>query len=104
MVQTNFLYKCYNDFKFKYMQSIGIKDIMQNFAHPEYGSIGFLHCKWKKIEGKDTWQPLWYNTQEEAEQVANLLYTEKIYDEIKILQKIYKVNIPNIAFEQPTLN
>ncbi len=103
MTQTQFLHKCYNDVDFKYMHSIGIKDLMQSFIHHEHGFIGFLHLKWKKIDNKNTWNATWYDTPEQALSVAKSIQNNKIYDEHKILQKVYDIKLTQVEINQ-TIN
>tara|TARA_B100000424_G_scaffold100768_3_gene75627 strand:+ start:2111 stop:2452 length:342 start_codon:yes stop_codon:yes gene_type:complete len=100
MTQTQVLYKYYSNPEFKYMQSLGIKDLMQSFIHHEHGFIGFLHLKWKKLDNKNTWSATWYNTPEEAISVATELQSNKIYDENKILHKVYNINIEQVEQNQ----
>lgn len=84
-LETQFRYKLYKDFKFKYMQSVGIKDIMQAFQHPELGFIGVLHLFWCTDEGKPYWKSKWLDA-DESITVAQQLQNKKLYDENKLVE------------------
>ena len=41
-MEIQFRHKLYCDIKFPYLQSLGIKDIVQGFGNEEIGFIGFI--------------------------------------------------------------
>ena len=45
-MEIQFRHKLYCDIKFPYLQSLGIKDIVQGFGNEEIGFIGVLHLRW----------------------------------------------------------
>ena len=84
--ETQFRYKLYQDFKFKYMHSVGIKDIMQTFRHPDVGFIGVLHLFYCTDLKKPYWKSKWYLTAEESLVEAQKILDNKIYNENKLVE------------------
>ena len=77
-MEIQFRHKLYCDIKFPYLQSLGIKDIVQGFGNEEIGFIGVLHLRWVNednnivydnskewpVKVKGVWKSTWYNTPE----------------------------------------
>lgn len=99
-METQFRYKFYNSTEFPFLPAMGIKHVLQGFeAPPEVGFIGMLHLWWSPedsgivydnprpgIVPKGTWHGEWFDNPEAAIEVAVQIQSEKIYDEVKLLE------------------
>ena len=99
-MEVQFRYKLYNDTQFPYLQSLGIKNILQAFGNEEIGFIGILHLWWVNednniiydkpretpVKIKGIWKSEWLNDPKEAVALAQKLEDEKPYDENKLVQ------------------
>ena len=99
-MEVQFRYKLYNDTQFPYLQSLGIKNILQAFGNEEIGFIGILHLWWVNednniiydkpretpVKIKGIWKSEWLNDPKEAIALAQKLEDEKPYDENKLVQ------------------
>ena len=99
-MEVQFRYKLYNDIQFPYLQSLGIKNILQAFGNDEIGFIGILHLWWVNednnivydkpretpVQIKGIWKSEWLNDPKEAIALAQKLEDEKPYDENKLVQ------------------
>ena len=45
-MEVQFRYKFYNDVQFPYLQSLGIRNVLQGFGNEDVGFIGILHLWW----------------------------------------------------------
>ena len=63
--------KLHKDIKYKFLPSLGLKDIIQGFRNPKNKDfIGVLHFKWKSDEnGQYDYHSIWYDTEEDAIEV-----------------------------------
>jgi len=68
------------------MHSVGIKDIMQTFSHPDVGFIGVLHLFYYTDSEKPSWKSKWYLTAEESLVEAKKILDNKIYNENKLVE------------------
>ena len=97
-INTQMRYKHYNDVKFPFMQSMGLKDIWQGFKDDQNDIfIGVYHLYWTpedsgieilnptKPVAKGTWKHEWL-TQEEAEIRQKEILDESIVDYEKLLE------------------
>ena len=99
-MEVQFRYKLYNDTQFPYLQSLGIKNILQAFGNEEIGFIGILHLWWVNednnivydkpretpVKIKGIWKSEWLNDPKEAVALAQKLEDEKPFDENKLVQ------------------
>ena len=98
-METQFRYKFYNTTEFPFLQSIGVKHIIQAFQAPaELGFIGVLHLWWspdkseivydvpRKFSPIGTWNGEWLDRPEEAIQLAVQIQESRLYDENKLIQ------------------
>ena len=99
-MEVQFRYKLYNDIQFPYLQSLGIKNILQAFGNDEIGFIGILHLWWVNednnivydkpretpVKIKGIWKSEWLNDPKEAVALAQKLEDEKPFDENKLVQ------------------
>ena len=92
-MELQFRYKFYKDPKFPFLQSIGIKHVIQGFdAGDDIGFIGMLHLWWVKDSTgtvTDIWESEWIDTPQEGIALAQAIAQEKrnIYDEEKLVRK-----------------
>jgi hypothetical protein len=100
-MELQFRYKFYKDPKFPFLQSMGIKHIIQGFdAGDDVGFIGTLHLWWESDptgtvsapEGfsRDSvatgvWESEWIDTPAEALALAVSIRQNKNYDEEKLM-------------------
>ena len=90
-METQFRYKFYKDPKFPFLQSIGIKHVIQGFEHPheEVGFIGMLHLWWVPDPTgtvTDIWESEWLDTPHEGIALAQMLDKNRVYDVEKLVQ------------------
>ena len=89
-MELQFRYKFYKDPKFPFLQSIGIKHIIQGFdAGDDVGFIGTLHLWWvSDPTGTVTgiWESEWIDTPREAVELAISFKKNLLYDENKLIQ------------------
>ncbi len=99
-MEVQFRYKLYNDIQFPYLQSLGIKNILQAFGNEDVGFLGILHLWWVNednnivyekpretpVQIKGLWKSEWLNDPKEAIALAQKLEDEKPYDESKLIQ------------------
>ena len=99
-MEVQFRYKFYQDTQFPYLQSLGIKNVLQGFGNEEIGFIGILHLWWvnednnivydkpreSPVQIKGIWKSEWLNDPKEAIALAQKLEDEKPYDENKLVQ------------------
>ena len=103
-MEIQFRHKLYCDIKFPYLQSLGIKDIVQGFGNEEIGFIGVLHLKWVNednnivydnpkewpVKVKGVWKSTWYNTPEIGKKIAEEIQNRSIIDIEKVMEIITK--------------
>tara|TARA_B100001179_G_scaffold43629_1_gene28851 strand:+ start:611 stop:1048 length:438 start_codon:yes stop_codon:yes gene_type:complete len=89
-MELQFRYKFYKDPKFPFLQSLGIKHIIQGFdAGDDVGFIGTLHLWWvSDPTGTVTgiWESEWIDTPREAVELAISFKKNLLYDEEKLVQ------------------
>ena len=98
-METQFRYKFYNSTEFPFLQSIGVKHIIQGFEAPDgLGFIGILHLWWspdksdivydkpRKFAPIGTWNGEWLDRPEEGIELAMQIQKSKPYDENKLIQ------------------
>ena len=99
-MEVQFRYKFYQDTQFPYLQSLGIKNVLQGFGNEEIGFIGILHLWWVNednnivydkprecpVQIKGIWKSEWLNDPKEAVALAQKLEDEKPFDENKLVQ------------------
>ena len=99
-----FRHNLYCDIKFPYLQSLGIKDIVQGFGNEEIGFIGVLHLRWVNEDNnivydnpkewpvtvKGVWKSTWYNTPEIGKKIAEEIESKSIIDIEKVMEIITK--------------
>jgi len=88
-METQFRYNFYKDPKFPFLQSIGIKHVIQGFEHPheEVGFIGMLHLWWVPDPTGTVlgiWESEWFDTPHEGVALAQTLDANRIYDVHKL--------------------
>jgi hypothetical protein len=102
-MELQFRYKFYKDPKFPFLQSIGIKHIIQGFdAGDDVGFIGTLHLWWvSDPTGTVTgiWESEWIDTPREAVELAISIRQNKLYDEEKLVAA-HKKEIEKMAEEE----
>ena len=89
-METQFRYKFYNSTEFPFLQSMGVRHILQGFeAPPQIGFIGMLHLWWtpeesgivyknpRTIVAKGTWKSEWFDSPEDAVEIAQQILAEK---------------------------
>ena len=103
-MEIQFRHKLYCDIKFPYLQSLGIKDIVQGFGNEEIGFIGVLHLRWVNednnivydnpkewpVKVKGVWKSTWYNTPEIGKKIAEEIESKSIIDIEKVIEIITK--------------
>ena len=103
-MEIQFRHKLYCDIKFPYLQSLGIKDIVQGFGNEEIGFIGVLHLRWVNednnivydnpkewpVKVKGVWKSTWYNTPEIGKKIAEEIESKSIIDIEKVMEIITK--------------
>ena len=103
-MEIQFRHKLYCDIKFPYLQSLGIKDIVQGFGNEEIGFIGVLHLRWVNednnivydnpkewpVKVKGVWKSTWYNTPEIGKKIAEEIQRQSIIDIEKVMEIITK--------------
>ena len=99
-MEMQFRYKFYKDPKFPFLQSIGIKHVIQGFdAGDDVGFIGMLHLWWvSDPTGTVTgiWESEWLDTPHEGIALAQSLDNNRMFDVGKLVQANAKAihNIP----------
>ena len=123
-MEIQFRHKLYCDIKFPYLQSLGIKDIVQGFGNEEIGFIGVLHLRWVNednnivydnpkewpVKVKGVWKSTWYNTPEIGKKIAEEIQNRSIIDIEKVMEIItkrlirYELKKMKRVEKQPLLN
>ena len=123
-MEIQFRHKLYCDIKFPYLQSLGIKDIVQGFGNEEIGFIGVLHLRWVNEDNnivydnpkewpvtvKGVWKSTWYNTPEIGKKIAEEIQNRSIIDIEKVMEIItkrllkYELRKMKRVEKQPLLN
>ena len=123
-MEIQFRHKLYCDIKFPYLQSLGIKDIVQGFGNEEIGFIGVLHLRWVNEDNnivydnpkewpvtvKGVWKSTWYNTPEIGKKIAEEIESKSIIDIEKVMEIItkrlirYELKKMKRVEKQPLLN
>ena len=123
-MEIQFRHKLYCDIKFPYLQSLGIKDIVQGFGNEEIGFIGVLHLRWVNednnivydnpkewpVKVKGVWKSTWYNTPEIGKKIAEEIQNRSIIDIEKVMEIItkrlikYELRKMKRVEKQPLLN
>ena len=99
-MEVQFRYKFYNDVQFPYLQSLGIRNVLQGFGNEDVGFIGILHLWWVNEDNgivydnprkspvpiKGVWKSEWLNHPQEAIALAQKIQDKKPYDEDKLVQ------------------
>ena len=99
-MEVQFRYKFYSDIQFPYLQSLGIRDVLQGFGNEDVGFIGILHLWWVNednnivydnpkqcpVQIKGIWKSEWLNHPQEAIAVAQKIQDEKPYNETKLVE------------------
>jgi|TARA_B100000745_G_scaffold134361_1_gene87789 hypothetical protein len=98
-METQFRYKFYNSTEFPFLQSMGIRHILQGFeAPPEIGFIGMLHLWWtpeesgivytnpRTIVAKGTWKSEWFDSPDDAIEIAQQIQSDKPFNEDKLIE------------------
>ena len=112
-MEVQFRYKFYQDVQFPYLQSLGIKNVLQGFGNDEVGFIGILHLWWVNednnivydkpretpVQIKGIWKSEWLNHPQEAIALAQKIQDEKLCDENKLVQ-IHQNHIKQIMEKQ----
>ena len=108
-METQFYHQLYQDVKFPFLQSLGIKHILQGFGNDEAGFIGVMHLWWVNEDNrivyddptkwpipiKGLWKTEWFDTPEEGMQYAEGLQKSNLYDSTK-LQGVMQAGIKQI--------
>jgi|TARA_B110000116_G_scaffold174066_1_gene150557 hypothetical protein len=87
-MELQFRYKFYKDPKFPFLQSIGIKHVVQVFdGGDEIGFIGILHLWWVPSTNSDIglWKSEWIDTPQEGIELAASFKKDLLYDEDKLM-------------------
>lgn len=99
-MEKQFRYILYQNSIFPFLQSLGIKNVLQSFADNEVGFIGILHLWWKNINNaieyeanRETpflingiWKSEWLDTPEEGIRLAKEIENKKPFDENKMIK------------------
>lgn len=88
-MELQFRYKFYKDPKFPFLQSLGIKHVMQGFdAGDDVGFIGTLHLWWVPDPTRTVmqiWESEWIDSPREAVEIAMTFKEDLLYDEEKLV-------------------
>ena len=88
-MELQFRYKFYKDPKFPFLQSMGIKHVVQGFdAGDDIGFIGMLHLWWVADPTHTVigiWESEWIDTPQEAVALAISFKKNLLYDEEKVV-------------------
>ena len=112
-MEVQFRYKFYQDVQFPYLQSLGIKHVLQGFGNEEVGFLGILHLWWVNedngivydnprkcpVQIKGIWKSEWLNHPQEAIAVAQKIQDEKPFNENKLIE-IHQNHMKLIAEKQ----
>ena len=112
-MEVQFRYKFYQDIQFPYLQSLGIKHVLQGFGNEDVGFIGILHLWWVNednnivydnprqcpVQIKGIWKSEWLNHPQEAIAVAQKIQDEKPFNENKLIE-IHQNHMKLIAEKQ----
>ena len=104
IVETQFRLQLYKDIKFPYLQSLGIKHLVQGFENPEKGFVGILHLYWVNedhgivydnpkvcpIKIKGIWKSEWFDNPLDGEKLTQQIRNESLVDENKLGEVIAK--------------
>ena len=90
-MEIQFRYKFYKDPKFPFLQSIGIKHVLQGFEHPheDVGYLGMLHLWWVSDPTGTVlgiWESEWLDTPHEGIALAQTLNKNRVYDVEKLVR------------------
>jgi peptide subunit release factor RF-3 len=107
-LETQFRLNFYQDPKFPYLHSVGIKDVFQSFESNQdnVGFIGVLHLWWVNednnivydkptaIKPKGVWHSEWLESAEEGiERAQSLMNQNKIFKPEALMEAILKANM-----------
>ena len=96
IVETQFRLQLYKDVKFPFLQSLGIKHLVQGFRNPEKGFIGILHLYWvnedhgikydnpTKWQINGIWKSEWFDNENDGEKLALKIRDESPVDGEKL--------------------
>ena len=112
-MEVQFRYKFYQDVQFPYLQSFGIKHVLQGFGNEDVGFIGILHLWWVNednnivydnprkcpVQIKGIWKSEWLNHPQEAIAVAQKIQDEIPFNENKLIE-IHQNHMKLIAEKQ----
>ena len=98
-MEVQFRYKFYNDVQFPYLQSLGIRNVLQGFGNEDVGFIGILHLWWvnedngivydnprkSSVPIKGVWKSEWLDHPHDALALAQKIEDKKPYDEEKLV-------------------
>jgi hypothetical protein len=111
-LETQYRYKLYNDPAFPFFPSLGIKDILQGFAHDDE-FIGTLHLHWvnkdngivyEKIRHtniKGVWEATWYDTAEEGIRAGEKVVDDSPFDALKVTEMVVRNHIKQLKHNLP---
>ena len=99
-MEVQFRYKFYNDVQFPYLQSLGIRNVLQGFGNEDVGFIGILHLWWvnedngivydnprkSSVPIKGVWKSEWLDHPHDALALSQKIQDKKLYDEDKLVQ------------------
>jgi len=102
-MELQFRYKFYKDPKFPFLQSMGIKHVIQGFdAGDDVGFIGMLHLWWVSDPTHTVigiWESEWIDSPQEGIALAQALTKNRVYDEEKLI-KSHQEAIQKIAHKE----
>ena len=103
-MEIQFRYKFYKDPKFPFLQSIGIKHVLQGFEHPheDVGYLGMLHLWWVSDPTGTVlgiWESEWLDTPQEGILLAQELDKNRMFDVSK-LEQAHAQTIQKIAEQE----
>ena len=98
-MEVQFRHRFYNDQQFPFLQSLGIKNVLQAFGNEEIGFIGVLHLWWVNedngivydnprkcpVKIKGIWKSEWFDSPQQGVEAARQIEKERIYDEQKLV-------------------
>ena len=85
-MEVQFRHRMSKDINFPFLQSLGIKDVLQGFGNEEVGFIGVLHLKWSSGE----WVSTWYDSPEDGHRIAEEIESQNIIDTEKVMIMIHE--------------
>ena len=89
MCEMNFRHSLYKDIAFKFMPSMGIKDIFQSYANDKV-FVGVIHLNYRKGEsGKMYWHSSWIDRPADAIFMAMEIQNKKVYNEERLIEAVH---------------